>query len=136
MPDDNGSAERVSLSRYYNASQFRIDTWNELKNISHRLANGDAPDDDKNLARETLDHLAPTEMYWAFPGDYAFQQFYRLLDAGEFGILARVVSRCVGGLMSGLYRRKHIDLVQDGEQTPAEPGEDLDTEEERIRRRP
>lgn len=136
MPDNNGSAERVSLSRYYNASQFRIDTWNELKNISHRLAHGGARDNDKNLARETLDQLAPTEMYWAFPGDYAFQQLYRLLDAGEFGTLARVVWRCVGGLMSGLYRRKHIDLGLGGEQTPAEPGEDLDTEEERIRRRP
>ncbi len=28
MPDNNGSAEQVSLSWYYNASQFRFDTWN------------------------------------------------------------------------------------------------------------
>ena len=61
---------------------------------------------------------------------------YRYLDAGEFSILDRVVTRCVGGLMSGLYRRKHIDLGVNGEQSPAEPGEDMDTEEERIRRRP
>ena len=71
-------------------------------------------------------------MYWAFPGDYAFQQLYRLLDTDEFATLARVVSRCVGGLMSGLYRRKHIELGVDGEQTPADLGEVLETEEERL----
>ena len=113
-----------------------MDTWNELKNITHRMAHGGARDNDKNLVHDTLDSLAPTEMYWAFPGDYAFQQLYRLLDTDEFATLARVVSRCVGGLMSGLYRRKHIDLGVDGEQTPADLGEVLETEEERIRRRP
>ena len=136
MADDNESDERLSLSRYYNTSQFRIDTWNDLKNVSHRLHRGSARDNDRNLAREILDYLAPTELYWAFPGDYAVQQLYRYLDAGEFSILDRVVTRCVGGLMSGLYRRKHIDLGVNGEQSPAEPGEDMDTEEERIRRRP
>ena len=100
------------------------------------MAHGGARDNDKNLVHDTLDSLAPTEMYWAFPGDYAFQQLYRLLDTDEFATLARVVSRCVGGLMSGLYRRKHIDLGVDGEQTPADLGEVLETEEERIRRRP
>ena len=79
MADDNESDERLSLSRYYNTSQFRIDTWNDLKNVSHRLHRGSARDNDRNLAREILDYLAPTEMYWAFPGDYAVQQLYPAL---------------------------------------------------------
>ena len=135
MPDNNGSAEQVSLSRYYNASQFRFDTWNELKNISRRLERGKVRDNDQDLARETLNQLAPTEMYWAFPGDYAFQQLYRLLDMGEFGTLARAVSRCVAGLMSGIYRRKHINLGLDGGLSPADTGENLGVEEDRNRRR-
>ena len=74
MPDKDESNDRISLSRYYNASQFRIDTWNELKIVTQRLADGRGGDKEKDTAKRHLDSLAPTEMYWAFPGDHAFQQ--------------------------------------------------------------
>ena len=32
--------KRKSLSHYYNASQYRIDTWNRLKSVARQLANG------------------------------------------------------------------------------------------------
>lgn len=136
MPDKDGSSDRISLSRYYNASQFRIDTWNELKIITQRLADGRGRDDDKDKARKYLDDLAPTEMYWAFPGDQAFQQLYRLLYADNFGTLASTVSRCVGGLMSGLYRRRHIDLRSSASPETVKPEDVPDTQDERARRRP
>ncbi len=136
MPDKDGSSDRISLSRYYNASQFRIDTWNELKIVTQRLADGRGRDDDKKKARNYLDDLAPTEMYWAFPGDQAFQQLYRLLYDDDFAALASTVSRCVGGLMSGLYRRMHINLGLSSGPEPVEPDDIPDTQDERIRRRP
>ncbi len=136
MPAKDATGERISLSRYYNASQFRIDTWNELKIIIQRLADDRGRDGDEDAVREHLDNLAPTEMYWAFPGDQDFQQLFRLLYAGEFGALSRAVSRCVGGLMSGLYRRMHIDLGLSGGADATEIEDIPDTQDERARRRP
>ena len=56
MPDKDGSSDRISLSRYYNASQFRIDTWNELNIVTQRLADGRGRDGDKiiRLIKKTM----------------------------------------------------------------------------------
>ncbi len=136
MPDKDGPIDRISLSRYYNASQFRIDTWNELNIITQRLADGRGRKDDKKKARSFLDDLAPVEMYWAFPGDQAFQQLYQLLYDDDYAALASTVSRCVSGLMSGLYRRMHINLGLGSGADAAEPEDIPDTQDERMRRRP
>ncbi len=136
MPDKDGTIDRISLSRYYNASQFRIDTWNELNIITQRLADGRGRKDDKKKARSFLDDLAPVEMYWAFPGDQAFQQLYQLLYDDDYAALASTVSRSVSGLMSGLYRRMHINLGLGSGADAAEPEDIPDTQDERMRRRP
>ena len=135
MAEAAGSSDRISLSRYYNASQFRIDTWNELKIVTQRLADGRGRDEDTEIARKHLDSLAPTEMYWAFPGEHAFQQLHRLLHAADYSNLARTVSRCVGGLMSGLYRRRHISLGVSSKLDDAEAEDLADGEDDRTRRR-
>lgn len=136
MLDPEGSSEQKSLSRYYNASQFRIDTWNELKIVAQRLADGRGSDEDKAAARQYLDDLAPAEMYWAFPGDEAFQHLNRLLYGDEFAAFSTSVSRCVAGLMGGLYRRMHIDLGLHGSGDTGHPEDLSDTPGERARRRP
>ncbi len=136
MPEQDGPSDQVSLSRYYNASQFRIDTWNDLKIVTQRLADGRGDDESQDKARQFLDDLAPAEMYWAFPGDQEFQQLYRLLYSGEYVTLAGAVTRCVSGLMSGLYRRMHIDLGLNGSSELNQPEEVPDTQGERARRRP
>ncbi len=38
MSSEADHAKRTSLSRYYNASQLRADTWNRLKVLAHKLA--------------------------------------------------------------------------------------------------
>jgi len=135
MPDEAAGPEGTSLGRFYSASQFRADTWNRLKTITKRLADGGTRDGDRDRAREILDLLAPVETYWAFPGQQDFHALGRLLDAGEFHHLARASGRIVGALMSGSYRRKHVNLGLHGEDEDADD-DDFDHLEDRTRRRP
>ncbi len=102
---------RKSLSHYYNASQYRIDTWNRLKNAARRLVADDSKSEkNRKAVRELLAYLAPVEVYWAFPGPLAFQHLARHEELEEFNILANKVLRITTALMSGEYRRKHIVL--------------------------
>ncbi len=135
MPDEGAKAKGVSLGRYYNATQFRVDTWNKLKNIVLRLAEGRERPDDYAQAKALLDELVPFETYWAFPGHHDFRQLYHLLETKDVRTLSRAVSRIVGAMMSGTYRRKHVNLGLHGEDEFLEE-EELETLEERKRRRP
>jgi len=135
MPDEGAKTKGVSLGRYYNATQHRVDTWNTLKNITLRLAEGRERPDDYDKAKSILEELAPFESYWAFPGPQDYRQICHLVELREGRTLARAVSRVVGGLMSSSYRRKHIDLGMEGEGDMDEEDQ-AETKEERIRRRP
>ena len=104
------SSTRASLSEYYNASQFRVDTWNRLKILTSRLERGRlSGTNSEPLRQETraaLDLLSPIESYWAFPGKTTFTQLRRLLDGEDYFDLARAVARIVRALMSNSYRRR------------------------------
>ena len=135
MPDEGAQAKGVSLGRYYNATQLRIDTWNKLKNITLRLVEGRERADDYAKARALLDELAPFETYWAFPGLQDFRQLYHLVESRDSRTLGRAVSRIVGAMMSGTYRRKHVNLGLHGDEEHLDD-EEMETTEERNRRRP
>ncbi|WNJ98863.1 ornithine decarboxylase [Thalassospiraceae bacterium LMO-JJ14] len=135
MPDEGAQAKGVSLGRYYNATQLRIDTWNKLKNITLRLVEGRERADDYAKARALLDELAPFETYWAFPGLQDFRQLYHLVESRDARTLGRAVSRIVGAMMSGTYRRKHVNLGLHGDEEHLDD-EEMESPEERNRRRP
>ena len=137
MPDATANADRKSLGRYYNASQFRLDSWNKLKNACLRLAEGRARDRDKTLIHDMLDQLAPFEEYWAFPGHHNLAMLRRLFETDDFEKLATMSTRIVGALMSDSYRRKHLKLLSSAEaEDKTEDEEEEFEEDERSRRRP
>lgn len=132
------TAGGVTLSRYYNASQFRADTWNKLKNLAARMADGRATESHVREAKALIAALKPVELYWAFPGKHAFQQLEHLLARGDFETLSHSLARIVRAMMSGLYRRRHIHLALNGEDDEAlqDDDDDFEVPEDRARRRP
>lgn len=124
-----------SLSQYYNASLFRADTWNKIKNVCQRLAEGRGRPDDLDTAQQLVTQVAPMEEYFAFPGRAIVHHILALLREEEFEELFALVNKIVGALMSESYRRKHLNL-----HSAVEVSEDLDDDEdhgdERARRRP
>ncbi len=137
MPDATANTDRKSLGRYYNASQFRLDSWNRLKNACLRLAEGRARERDEALVRDMLEQLAPFEEYWAFPGHHNLAMLRRLFETDDFERLATMSTRIVGALMSDSYRRKHLKLLSTAEAEDKTEDEEEDLEEdERSRRRP
>ena len=104
--------KRKSLSHYYNTSQYRIDTWNKLKSLARRLASGEAKSKElRKTVADLIAYLAPIEVYWAFPGPQLMQQLGRDTENKDFEALANRITRVAGALMSGEYRRKHINLA-------------------------
>ena len=136
MPNKVTQKDRRLISQYYNASQLRADTWNRLKSIVIRLNEGRGKKDDKNTVRDLLDELEPMESYWAFPGTHLFQQLARFLHAENYEDLSHMVSRVVSALMSGQYRRRHINLNTHTDASIDEADDEADDIEERLRRRP
>ncbi len=120
MPGSRHRTRQVALSDYYNASQYRLDTWNRLKSVIRRLRKGRGKETSITACRELLDLLEPVEMYWAFPGDTVFQGLYGLLESGEYARLAALVARIVNALMGGLYRRQHLQLESPAMQDDAD----------------
>ncbi len=135
MPDSVEKAGKQSLSQYYNASLFRADTWNRLKNVCQRLAEGRGREDDKVKAKQLIDLVAPMEEYFAFPGRHSCNSISQFLRSEEFEPLFHLVNQIVGALMSESYRRKHINLASHFEE-PDNTGDDDDEPDERARRRP
>ncbi|MDX1529815.1 MAG: ornithine decarboxylase, partial [Gammaproteobacteria bacterium] len=120
---------------YYNASQFRIDTWHRVKLFAEKLSAHHARKADitkyKAQVHDALTALNHIEDYTAFPNKEDFRYLWRLFEHDEFPTLARVIGRLVRALTSDSYRRRHIDLAQSLEKEDQEDLQDLIEEEER-----
>ncbi|MBL8858308.1 MAG: ornithine decarboxylase [Planctomycetes bacterium] len=104
-----------SFSEHYAASQFRIETWNQLKNQTAALAN--AIDDEldpeplQNSVRKCLEQLQRIEHYWAFPGKRSCLELNRLFDRGWHRALARHTARVVRYLVGESYRKRDMSTL-------------------------
>ena len=106
-----------SVSDYYSATQLRADRWSALRETAESmLVHGVEGRQGSKLLKtaETLfDALAPIELYWAFPGNHAFEHLKRLLDQRNIEDLAISVRRVARALTSGAYRRRTIPVGSD-----------------------
>ena len=108
-------AQVRSLSKYYNASQLRADTWNRLKHDAQSLAEKHAGKrETAHLTRDVaaaLDILEPIETYWAFPGKETFGHLRRLYEEEDYIAVAQMAARIVRALVSRSYRRRTIAVL-------------------------
>jgi arginine decarboxylase len=116
----------------YDASQLRIDTWNQLKALAAQLfeatrRGADAsdlranlfqltrptrlskgvlidPSDLRGRARQALSLLQPVEGYWAFPGKAAVDELLQLLESEGYQKLAERTAHLERALTTGAYR--------------------------------
>lgn len=114
---------------------FRADTWNRIKNICQRMAEGRGRPDDIEAARSLVDQVAPMEEYFAFPGRLVLLQIKSLFRDEAYEELFILVNKIVGALMSESYRRKHINLQSSIDISNQDEDEEEDVDE-RARRRP
>lgn len=111
-PTADTVADDVSFRGHYTASQFRSETWNDLKHLTTRLERDAARDRDvdalKSRVQETLETLARIEFYWVFPGRKTCGELVQLLERGWYRSLARHTARVVRLLVSDAYRRRDV----------------------------
>ncbi|MCB1022370.1 MAG: ornithine decarboxylase [Acidobacteria bacterium] len=124
---------------YYDASQFRTDTWNELKLATARLArtpsNGEKSEASQAIL-DTLDVLEEVERYWAFPGKRACRNLRNLAARDWRPSLAAHTARLARLLESDDYRRRAVhDIFRDLDDAAVEgdSGESLDASSRETR---
>ena len=123
------------FSFYYNASQFRMDTWHSVKLNAEKLSARHARKSDTSRlvtqVQQALTALNHLEDYTAFPSKEDFRYLWKLFENGEYATLARVIARIVRALAGDSYRRRQIDLSQTLEKEDVEDLQDLVDEEQR-----
>jgi len=111
----SGEAPARSFRDHYAASQFRTETWNQLKNqsaaLSQALDGGHDGTALREAVRESLRVLAGIENYWAFPGSRTCRELARLLERGWHRALARQTARVVRLLVGDSYRRRDMSQL-------------------------
>ncbi len=126
-------SDELSLSRYYNASQLRIDTWQRLGDycawVAESTGNHPGAAEVSQKVNEALAILEPIAMYWAFPGREALGQVRRLLASADYGALAVLVARIVRALINESYRRRPVDLAAEPPTGMAAEAEDEENDE-------
>lgn len=92
------------FSRFFSASEARIDRWRDVNRIAKALAGGHDAATLRKSAAAVLEELAPLEEFNAYPGPHLMAQVRERLHAGDATGLARLVARISGALMSNSYR--------------------------------
>ena len=111
----HGSAHRESFRAHYAASQFRVETWNQIKHQAERLRRHAATGRDivelrRSLAGD-LALLANIERYWAFPGVQVCAALQHMCERGWYPALQRQTARVVRMLSnSGSGQRERAAL--------------------------
>jgi arginine decarboxylase len=104
--------ETKGLSKYYNASQFRSDTWSKVKYYANQLSEPGHSAEDvvdyKASLKEAIENLEPVQMYWSFPGKDAFAQLMRLYGWEEYRALGHLADSINKALTNKTYRHKDI----------------------------
>jgi arginine decarboxylase len=127
-----------SFRTHYSSTQFRSETWNDLKHLTDRLARDAARGrDTKELVRQAADALSlleRIEMYWAFPGNRACLELGRLLQQRSYGSLSRQCARIVRLLVTDSYRRRGVgDIASEdfaNDEAPDRPSREQEFETE------
>lgn len=123
MPNDqHNSTEQkdkpIGLSRHYNASQLRMDTWNRLKYATKRLEEkyktGSDMSEWQDSVLEYFEILEPIESYWAFPGKVVMKQLEELFERQEYRLLSNAITQVVRMLVSDSYRHKSTSTLWGG----------------------
>ncbi len=130
----------VPVDDHYSATQLRADRWSALQDVTHQIS--DAVHDGRGIQRlrdqamELVDILEPIEMFWAFPGRFAFERLKQLLKRENYDELAQLVRRIVRATSSGYYRRRTVPLMGDSNDLDESVDDDEETPEERVHAKP
>lgn len=116
---DHGSTRtaKTGLSSHYNASQLRLDTWNNLKYAMRRYeAASQRGKNTSRLQAEIISYfeiLEPIENYFAFPGKHILRQLKEQFNHQERYTVSETLSNVVRMLVSDAYRDR-IGAAQAG----------------------
>lgn len=117
-----------SFRNHYAASQFRSETWNDLKHLTTRLERasdrGRDCADIRERVEQTLTILRKIEHYWAFPGTATCDALADRLSRGWYRALARQTTNVVRALVSDAYRRRSVALPSSETSDSEEPAND------------
>jgi len=109
----SGKAKRAqlaqkSLTRHYNTTQLRQDTWNRLRMAATALYDRSKRSGDKTepikAIKECFALLEPIERFWAFPGKSQVDQLRSIFESKDYFLLVRALNYVVRAIVSESFR--------------------------------
>ncbi|MDX1427042.1 MAG: ornithine decarboxylase, partial [Salegentibacter mishustinae] len=111
---------KIDSSHYYNIAQFRVESWNDLKNESTKLYSSPRGSEDEKLykknLRQLLKDIEGVECYFAFPGLSCLESLREMLDRHEHTALSNKIAEITKNLVSDRYR-SNPDFLEDDDPT-------------------
>jgi len=111
---------KIDSSHYYNIAQFRVESWNDLKNESTKLYSSPRGSEDEKLykknLRKLLKDIEGVECYFAFPGLSCLESLREMLDRHEHTALSNKIAEITKNLVSDRYR-SNPDFLEDDDPT-------------------
>ncbi|MGK0155077.1 MAG: arginine decarboxylase [Neolewinella sp.] len=111
---------------HYDASQFRLEAWSELKHLTARLDRASAHRSTLTVSigkvQAALGILREIEWFYCFPGDRAVEDLENALENGVYRGLSRQVARLTRMLVSESYRCRDVTEIfgQDDDESKRE----------------
>ncbi len=105
--------KKLVTTQHYNIGQYRVDTWNNLRSYTSKLAASHAASSERDasssLVEDTLNQLEVVERYYAFPGSQTIHELKVCFKQGAFTSMAHKTNEVVHLLVSDAYRKVSID---------------------------
>lgn len=103
--------QEIKAKDYYNVNQYRIDLWNQLKELSAQFENVVTKKSQIQLQiqlQEILSQVCTIERYWAYPSAMQMDLLKSYIERHDFGSFYSLCSEVVKMISSENYKLKRI----------------------------
>jgi arginine decarboxylase len=106
MIAENTPTKKFKAKDYFNVSQYRSDSWNNLKLAANHLSkhNFTLGVDDANRIAKSFATLKSIERYFAYPGIEYIQSLEKIYNKGQYVAFTHAILEVVRSLVSETYR--------------------------------
>ncbi len=122
--------QEIKAKDYYNVNQYRIDLWNQVKELasSHRLSSTKKQQQKlAELIQEVLEQLCTIEKYWAYPSSKTTSQLKQSVEKLDFELVYSMATEISKMISSDRYKlRKSTNFITADESTDEELEDKID----------
>ena len=116
--DGHPKWQEIKAKDYFNVNQYRIDLWNQLKELGasyHHFTTKRDLSTLKDCLYKAIEQINGIESYWAFPSSHTMDLLGDYLERMDFAQFSKIASDVVRSISSEDYKHKQLKHHQNFE---------------------